>query len=200
MRAISRPPTARCTLATYVSFILSNPHSPTCCHLGEVLNISHDSVNRFLRREDYTPHDLFNEVRTDLRGFGTVKVFRTWLKNQPRHYALYQPKEEVWAAFDRATFLKLHDQHWHIEHYHRTLKQLCHIEHCQVRQPTAIRNHVFAAICGYVQLQRLRANDLIRNCYRLKRELFNEIIAAFIQTFTPNLEHLNPQFQPPVNA
>ena len=26
-----------------------------------------------------------------LRGFGTVKVFRTWLKDQPRHYALYQP-------------------------------------------------------------------------------------------------------------
>ena len=75
MRAISRPSTARCTLATYVSFILSTPHSPTCCHLGEVLNISHDSVNRFLLREDYTPHDLFNEVRADLnlKG-GTVSV------------------------------------------------------------------------------------------------------------------------------
>jgi len=48
--------------------------------------------------------------------------------------------------------------------------------------------------------QRLRANDVIRNCYRLKRELFNEIIAASIQTFTPNLEHLNPQFQLPVNC
>jgi len=128
-------------------------------------------------------------------------VFRTWLKDQPRHYALYQPNgDEAWAAFSRAAFLKLHDQHWQIEQYHRTLKQVCHIEHCQVRQPTAIRNHIFAAICGYVQLQRLRANDVIRNCYRLKRELFNEMIAAFIQMFTPNLEHLNPQFQPPVNA
>jgi hypothetical protein len=75
MREISRPPTARCTLATYVSFILSTPHSPTGCHLGEVLNISHDSVNRFLLREDYTPHDLFNEVGIDLnlKG-GTVSV------------------------------------------------------------------------------------------------------------------------------
>jgi hypothetical protein len=348
MRAISRPSTARCTLATYVSFILSTPHSPSCCHLGDVMEISHDSVNRFLLREDYTPRDLFQEVRADLnlkggtvsvddsvldkpyshlialvgyvwsgkhhrvvkginlitlyytdpqgrhqpinyriydktenktkndyfqemlaevlawglepafvtgdswyssqdnfkmiknhhqgflmalesnrlvsiekgqwsqvqrlaipedgllvylRGFGMVKVFRTWLKNQPRHYALYQPNDdEAWAEFGRAAFLKLHDQHWQIEQYHRTLKQVCHIEHCQVRQPTAIRNHIFAAICGYVQLQRLHANDVIRNCYRLKRELFNQIIAAFIQTFTPNLEHLNPQFQPPVNA
>ena len=86
-----------------------------------------------------------------LRGFGTVKVFRTWLKNQPRHYALYQSNEEAWATFDRAVFLKLHDQHWPIEQYHRTLKQVCHIEHCQVRQPTAIGNHIFAqsvAMCN----------------------------------------------------
>jgi hypothetical protein len=347
MRIISRPPTARCTLAMYVSFLLSEPHLPTCGRLAEVMEISHDSVNRFLLREDYTPRDLFDEVcsglnlkggtvsvddsvldkpysqlmafvgyfwsgkhhrvvqginlitlyytdpqgqqqpinyriydKTEhktkndyfqemlvevlgwglepafvtgdswyssgdnlkkikhhrlgflfalesnrrvsvekgswvqvqhlevpedgllvwLRGFGTVKLFRTRLKDQPRHYALYQPNDEAWAAVDRPAFLKLHDQHWQIEQYHRTLKQVCHIEHFQVRQPTAIRNHVFAAICGYVQLQRLRANDVIRNCYRLKRELFNEIIAAFIQTFTPNLEHLNPQFQPPVNA
>jgi hypothetical protein len=347
MRIISRPPTARCTLATYVSFLLSEPHSPTCCRLAEVMEISHDSVNRFLLREDYTPQDLFNEVRSslnlkggtlsgddsvidkpysqindfigyfwsgkhhcvvkginlitlyytdpqgqhqpvnyriydktanktkneyfqemlaevlawglepavvtgdswysskanlkliknhhlgflfalesnrlvslekgqwvqvqkpvipedgllvNLRGFGTVKIFRTWLKNQPRHYALYQPNDEQWATFDRSAFLTLHDQHWQIEQYHRTLKQVCHIEHFQVRQPIAIRNHFFAAICGYVQLQQLKAADVIRNCYRLQRELFNEVIAGFIEAFTPNLEHLNPQFQLPVNA
>jgi hypothetical protein len=135
-----------------------------------------------------------------LRGFGTVKVFRKWLKDTPRHYALYQSNDEAWATFDCVAFRNLHDQHWQIEQYHRTLKQVCHIEHFQVRQPTAIRNHVFAAICGYVQLQRLRVNDVIRNCYQLKRELFNEVIAAFIETFTPRLEHLNPHFPSPVNA
>ena len=121
-----------------------------------------------------------NGLLVYLRGFGTVKVFRTWLKNQPRHYALYQSNEEAWATFEDQCRVsgKFHDQHWQIEQYHRTLKQVCHIEHCQARQPTAIRNHIFAAICGYVQLQRLRANDVIRNCYRLKRELFNEIISS----------------------
>lgn len=347
MRILSRPPTALCTLAMYVCFLLSEPRSPTCRRLAEVMQISHDSVNRFLLRENYTPHDLFNEVRsrlnlkggtlsvddstvdkpysqpTDLigyfwsgkhhrvvkglsfitlyytdpqgqhapinyrlydktenktkndyfqemfaevlawgleptfvtgdswysskanlkmiknhqrgflfalesnrlvsvekgqwqavrdllisedglqvhlRGFGSVKVFRTWLKNQPRHYALYQPDDENWAAFNRLLFLKLHDQHWQIEQYHRTLKQVCHLEHFQVRQPVAVRNHLFAAICGYVQLQRLKAADVIHNCYQLQRDLFNEVIAGFIQALTPDLGHLNPQFQPPVNA
>lgn len=129
-----------------------------------------------------------------LPGFGTVKVFRKWLKDQPRHYALYQPNDDEWVAVTRPVFLKLHDQHWQIEQYHRALKQVFHIEHFQVRQPTAIRNHLFAAICGYVQLQRLRATDVIRNCYHLQRDLFNEVIANFIRVFTPRLEHLNPQF------
>jgi hypothetical protein len=135
-----------------------------------------------------------------LRGFGPVKVFRTWLKDQPRHYAVHLPDSEPLAAFDRKAFRRWHDQHWHIEQYHRTVKQVCHIEHFQIRQPTAIRNHVFAAICGYVQLPRLRATEVIRNCYRLRRELFNEVIAVFIRTFMPTMEHLNPQFRPPVNA
>lgn len=347
MRILSRPPTALCTLAMYVCFLLSEPRFSTCRRLAEVMQISHDSVNRFLFRENYIPHDLFNEVcsrlnlkggtvsvddstvdkpysqltnligyfwsgkhhrvvkglsfmtlyYTDpqgqhapinyrlydktknktkndyfqemfaevlawgldpafvtgdswysskenlkmiknhqrgflfalesnrlvsiekgqwqtvrdlvipedglsvhLRGFGAVRVFRTWLKNQPRHYAGYQPKIEDGVPFDRFTFLKLHNQHWQIEQYHRTLKQVCHLEHFQVRQPTAIRNHFFASICGYIQLQRLQAADVIRHRYHLQRELFNEVIVGFIHAFAPRLEHLNPQFQPPVNA
>ena len=75
MRVISRPPTARCTLAMDVSFLLSEPHSPTCCCLAEVMEMSHDSVNRFLLREDDTPRDLFNEVRAGLNWKGgTVSV------------------------------------------------------------------------------------------------------------------------------
>ena len=75
MRILSRPPTARCTLAIYVSFLLSAPHAPTCGRLAEVMEISHDRVNRFLLREDYTPRDLFDEVRAGLhlKG-GTVRV------------------------------------------------------------------------------------------------------------------------------
>ena len=86
-----------------------------------------------------------------------------------------------------------------IEQYHRTIKQVCHIEHFQVRGNVAIKNHLFAAICGYVQLQRLRAMDVISNCYRLQRDLFTEVIASFIAGFMPTIQHLNPQFESAVN-
>ena len=59
----------------YLGFLLSEPKYVSCRRLGEVMNISHDSVNRFLNRESYDGEDLFNEVKPliNLSG-GTLSV------------------------------------------------------------------------------------------------------------------------------
>lgn len=347
IREITRPSTAHCTLPMYIGYLLSEPYSPSCCRLGEVMDISHDSVNRFLQREVYSPKDLFNEVKEILnlkggvvsvddtvldkpysfqigflghfwsgkyhrvvkginlitlyysdvegrhqpinyrvydkeegktkneycremlaevqawglepayvtgdswysglenlkmvkkyhlgflfalesnrlvsvekgiwkkiqqleipeegrevwlRGFGRVKIFRTHLKEQVRHYAVHLPESESLSSFCRAQFMWLNRRHWQIERYHRALKQVCHIEHFQVRTPAAIRNHLFAAICGYVHLQRMCLLDVLKNCYQVQRNLFNGVVADFIRFFMPGKEYLNPQFHAVVNA
>ncbi len=69
-----------------------------------------------------------------------------------------------------------------------------------MRSKTAIRNHLFAALCGYVQLQKLSAMSLIDNCYSVQRNLPNGVIAGFIGTLMPAMAHLNPEFQAVVNA
>lgn len=107
---------------------------------------------------------------------------------------------EKFDTLNQVEFDKLHGQHWHIEQYHRAIKQVCNIESFQVRGKTAVKNHLFAAIYGYVELQRLKTVDIISNCYKLRRELFNEIIASFIAAFAQGKEHLNPKFQTAVNA
>ena len=107
---------------------------------------------------------------------------------------------EKFSTLNQIEFDKLHSQHWHIEQYHRAIKQVCNIESFQVRGKTAVKNHLFAAICGYVELQRLKAVDIISNCYKLRRELFNEIISSFIEVFAQGKEHLNPKFSGVVNA
>ena len=337
-----------------MGFLLSEPNGVSCSRLGSLLNISHDSVNRFLNRESYSPQDLFNEVKpginlrggtvsvddsvldkpyahyialvghywsgkhhsvvkginlitlyyTDpqgqhqpvnfrvydkadnktkndyfldmlaevlswglepayvtgdswysciknlktiknhqlgflfaleanrlvslvkgtwvqvqsldvpkdglvvwLRDFGQVKLFRTSLKNQARHYIIHLPEENdsnnnglKLDMFQHTQFESLHDCHWQIEQYHRAIKQVCHIESFQVRGKVAVKNHIFAAICAYVKLQHMRATDVIKNCYQLQRNLFNDVIAAFINTFAPTMSHLNPQFFQAVNA
>jgi hypothetical protein len=128
-----------------------------------------------------------------LRDFGKVKVFRTMLKDQQRHYAVSLPDEPQLEFFDRDMFVKLHEQHWQIEQYHRVIKQVCHIEHFHVRSQTAIRNHIFASICGYVRLQFLRVTDFIHNCYSLQKTLFNQVISSSIQNLMSSIKHLNSQ-------
>ncbi len=38
----------------------------SCVRLSDVMDLSHDSVNRFLLRKKYTPKDLFDEVKDQL--------------------------------------------------------------------------------------------------------------------------------------
>ena len=135
-----------------------------------------------------------------LRDFGQVKLFRTRLKDQLRHYVVYLPDEQAWAAFGLADFQVLHDQHWQIEQYHRLIKQVCNIEKFQVRSKAAICNHIFASLCSFIQLQQMRMAQLIANAYQFQRQLYSEVVANFILSFIPNVDHLNPQFRNAVNA
>jgi len=165
------------------------------------MSISHDSVNRFLYREAYTPLDLFEEVRGSLNFTINWACCLHWrvtawfmskkacghtsdnwtegllvrLKDRLRHYVICLSNDEPPGSFGRTDFSNVHDQHRMIEQYHRAIKQVCHLEHFQVS--------------GDVQLQRLRAMEIISNCYRLQRDLFNEVIASFIAGFMPKLRN-----------
>lgn len=83
------------------------------------------------------------------------------LKNEHRHYALYLPDDASLDQVSRGAFEAIHDKHWQIEQYHRAIKQVCHIEHSQVRGAAGGRNHVFAALSGYIYLQKMALADLI---------------------------------------
>ncbi len=67
MRERSKIFTAKCTCRLYILFLLAEPKHISWVRLSEVMEgVSHDSVNRFLLREDYTPPELFNEVKEPL--------------------------------------------------------------------------------------------------------------------------------------
>lgn len=67
MRELSKPSTAQCNRTLYTLFLLSEPKYVSCGRRSEILaELSHDSVNRFLLRERYTPKDLFDEVKGEL--------------------------------------------------------------------------------------------------------------------------------------
>jgi hypothetical protein len=347
MRSLTRLSTAACTLAIYLSYWLSEPKGSSWVRLAESFGISHDSVNRFLQRENYTSQDLFHEVKgtidreggtvsvddtvldkpyskihplinyfwsgnhkrvvlgvnlitlyyTDPQGLcvplsyrlydktegktkndyfqemleevlalgvrparatgdrwlaslgnfklirnkglgflfaiennrqlsaargehsavqrldipqegrtvylpklGYVKVFRTYFKDEARHFIAYHPEGDRLQAFTRSDFESLHDQHYGIEAYHRILKQVCNVEHFQVRTEVAIRNHIFCALCGYIQLEIARIKGVIANHYEFQRTLFLETIGKFIREHVDQMVFVNAPPRLTVNA
>ncbi len=330
MRKLTKPSTARCTLAIYIFFLLSEPKKATCTRLAEIFSLSHDSVNRFLEREDYTAYDLWEVVNskivlnggtlsvddtvidkpysnplkaklidyfwsgkhkrsvkginlitlyyTDinqvcvpinfrlvdkssgqtkndyfrdmlaealtwglqpawitgdswyssldnlkcvrhhtlgflfaiernrlvsiekghyvqvqllnipesglslhLKNFGNVKVFRTLFKNEYRYDIMYVPKAEKLNQLTYQDFKRIHDNHWQIERFHRAVKQVCNIEHFQVRTTRAIKNNIFCSIRAFVQLELMRVQNIIVNWYDIQKNLFLGVIREFIQ-------------------
>lgn len=141
-----------------------------------------------------------NGLMVWLRDFGEVKLFRTQLKDQLRHYVVFLPKADTYDAFQQTDFQKLHDQHWQIEQYHRMIKQVCNIEKFQVRGKVPILNHLFAALCSYIHLQQMQFSDIISNAYQWQRELYKDVVASFVKGFMVGKEYLNPQFRVTVNA
>lgn len=335
MRELKKPSTARCTLKEYVSDLLGEPLRGSCRRLGEIIEITHDRVNRFLIREDYTSEDLFNEItgKIELEGgilsvddtvidkpystpqaiidyswsgkhhrvilginlitlyytdpmgisvpvsfriyktaegkskhddfremikevkaggikaeyltgdswyastdnlkfireeglgfvfgiepnrnisletgkeqqvqrveipeeglncylpkFGEIKVYQQKFKEENRYYIIELPKTETLSELKREEFERVHDIPWGIEQYHRVLKPVGNLEGFPVRTERAIRNHIFSALCGYVQLSLTKARGEIATCYEISRKLFLEVIAKLIRENSEKFE------------
>ena len=138
-----------------------------------------------------------------LKKFGYVRLFRKHLKEQVRHYVVYIPDDdqnEKICAFNRDKFEHIHSKHWPIELYHRVIKQVCHVEHFPVRKERPVRNHLFAALCGYIHLQKMQITDFISSVYKLNRKLFTGIIANFIAGFVHNLKQSGSEIGLAANA
>ena len=149
-------------------------------------------------RQVQSLHVPDNGLNVWLKDFGMVKLFRTFLKNQKRHYIVYLPDKDM-DSFLKDSFDQIHDYHWQIEQYHRAIKQVCHIEHFQVRNEKPIRNHIFSAIYSFVHLQKMKASELIVNIYHHQRELYKDVVSAFIREFSEKKNCMSPQFHDAVN-
>ena len=73
MRTITRGTTANCNPELYARYLLSEPLNATCTSFSQIVEgVSHDSVNRFLLRENYTPKDLLKDTEGKIDMVGGV--------------------------------------------------------------------------------------------------------------------------------
>lgn len=129
---------------------------------------------------DIPPEGLF----THLKEFDFVKVFQTVDKdNDVRYYVYFHPDEDKRPFISRAEFEQAHQQHWQIEVFHRTCKQVCNIEKFFVRTSSAIKTHLFGALRAFIRLSALVRDQILDSFYSLHRQLFLQAQREFILNF-----------------
>jgi len=80
----------------------------------------------------------------------------------------YLVTSDLTLSSDRIT--KLFHKRWGIEVYHKSLKQNASLEKSPTRTVTTQRNHLFASVCSYVKLERLKIKTKL-NHFALKSKL-----------------------------
>lgn len=120
-------------------------------------------------------------LRTHLREFGFIKLFRkVFKKEDSRHYILYLPEEESLEQITRSEFITIHDPHWGIESFHRAIKQVCGICRFMVRDSQAIKTHIFCSLQAFVRLEKMRSENMISHWDELQRNLFTLVVREYI--------------------
>ncbi len=99
----------------------------------------------------------------------------------------YLVTSDLTLAYDRIT--KLFQKRWGIEVYHKSLKQNAALEKSPTRTETSQRNHLFASLCAYVKLERLKIKTK-QHHFALKSKLY---LAAVKSAYT-ELVKLKEQF------
>ena len=86
--------------------------------------------------------------------------------------------------------IRNYHKRWRVEEYHKSLKQNVSLERSPT-QTTTQTNHFFAALCGYIKLERLKIKTK-QNHFALKSKLYLKALMAAYQTLRElNQVHLS---------
>ena len=87
--------------------------------------------------------------------------------------------------------LTTYQKRWGIEEYHKSLKQNASLEKSPTRTHRTQANHLFASICAYVKLERLRLSQHT-NHFALKGRLYLKAMQAAFAELTVLKNQLSP--------
>lgn len=80
---------------------------------------------------------------------------------------------------------------WRVEEYHKSLKQNVSLERSPTQTEVTQTNHFFAALCGYIKLERLKIKTK-QNHFALKSKLYLKALLSGFQTLRNlNQSHLS---------
>lgn len=87
--------------------------------------------------------------------------------------------------------IRSYHKRWRVEEYHKSLKQNASLEKSPTQTETTQTNHFFAALCGYIKLERLKIKTR-HNHFALKSKLYLKALLSAFQTLKElNQVHLS---------
>lgn len=91
-------------------------------------------------------------------------------------------KDKALEWIKRRDFEIIHAKHWHIEEYHRALKQLCNVDKHFLRNKNCVLTHIYCSIKAYCILEINRMLWKFQNIYDLARENLKQYISQLMSS------------------
>jgi len=100
---------------------------------------------------------------------------------------LYLVSSDKTLLFDQIT--TIYQRRWNVECYHKSLKQNVSLAKSPTQTEKTQTNHFFAALCGYIKLEMLKA-ETKTNHFAMKTKLYVNALQSAFQT----LREMNPVY------
>jgi putative transposase len=136
--------------------------------------------NRLVNPDGQGQHPITDVViaeqgtRVHLQGYGLILVFKI---------VATDGDIEFWATNDlemhELTRLRFAENAWHIETFHRGLKQFCGLEKSQARLARTQRNHIGLALRAFLRLETFCFYQGI-SCFEAKLAIVRHAVAAYL--------------------
>jgi hypothetical protein len=171
-------------------FIKRAQHRDFVCPLKTnrkvALSLADKHQGRYLRvdtlgLEEHTPREVYLEGVD----FPLVLVKQVFTNEDGSCGVLYLVSSATTLSFDDLT--TTYQKRWQVECYHKSLKQNVSLEKSPTQTETTQTNHFFAALCGFIKLERLKGKTKL-NHFALKSKLYlNALHSAFstLRALTP---------------
>ena len=101
--------------------------------------------------------------------FPLVFAKQVFVNEDGSHGVLYLVSSDTTLKYDRLT--TLYRTRWHVEPYHKSLKQNAALAKSPTQTVRTQTNHFFAALCGYIKLELLKVATKL-NHFALKTKLY----------------------------
>lgn len=89
--------------------------------------------------------------------------------------------KEALEKITRSNFEDIHSKHWHIEEYHRALKQLCNTERHFFRNKSTIHSHIHCSLRAFCILEISRVRWVLKNWYSFATESMITHVRSILQ-------------------